>query len=387
MGGGRLSSRTVSSPTSSRLVRLYAEAGQSPWLDNLQRSALRNGDLARSIEGGVRGVTSNPTIFAKAMQDAVYDEQLAAVRAAGSSVEQAYWQLVVEDIVAAADLLAPVHTASGGTDGFVSVEVDPRMAHDSDATVAAARDLWTRIDRPNLLVKVPATAAGISAIRQLIGEGISVNVTLIFALRRYQEVMEAYLQGLETYPGDLSGLSSVASFFVSRVDAEIDKRLAALGSPEAATLAGKAAVANARLAYRAFERTFSGDRWEALAARGATVQRPLWASTSTKNPAYLDVLYVDELVGPNTVNTMPEATLDAFEDHGSLDRRVDGEGVAAAAEALLGRLAGLGIKLDEVTDKLEVDGVASFSASFEEVLDTLARRAPGSGQAGQSPGS
>ncbi len=383
----RLSSTTVSRPTSSRLVRLHAEAGQSPWLDNLQRSALRNGDLARWIGRGVRGVTSNPTIFAKAMQDAVYDEQLSAVRAAGSTVEQAYWQLVIEDIVGAADLLAPVHMSSGGKDGFVSVEVDPRMAHDSAATITAARDLSNRIDRPNLLVKVPATAAGVGAIRQLIGEGISVNVTLIFSLRRYQEVMEAYLQGLETRQGDLSTISSVASFFVSRVDAEIDKRLAVLGTREAETLAGKAAVANARLAYRAFGQTFSGDRWAALAARGATVQRPLWASTSTKNPAYPDTLYVDELVGPDTVNTMPEATLDAFDDHGSLTRRVDADGGVAEADGLLSRLAALGIKLDEVTDKLEADGVASFSASFDEVLATLAGRAPGGGQAGQPTGS
>ncbi|MFN0029306.1 MAG: transaldolase [Acidimicrobiales bacterium] len=369
---------------SSRLVRLHAEAGQSPWLDNLQRSALRDGALALWIQRGVRGVTSNPTIFAKAMQHAVYDEQLAACLTAGSTVEQAYWELVIEDIVGAADLLAPVHQASGGTDGFVSVEVDPRLAHDRDATVAAGKDLWARINRANLLIKVPATVAGVSAIRQLIAEGVSVNVTLIFSLQRYREVMEAYLQGLEAHGGDLSAISSVASFFVSRVDAEIDKRLSVIGSPESATLAGQAAVANARLAYQAFTETFRGERWAALAARGASVQRPLWASTGTKNPAYPDTLYVDQLVGPDTVNTMPEATLEAFEDHGSVDRQVDSAGTVPAAEALLDRLAGLGIKLDEVTDKLEADGVASFSASFDEVLATLAGRAERSAHAGQA---
>lgn len=364
----------------SRLVRLHTEAGQSPWLDNLQRTDLRNGELARWVERGVRGVTSNPTIFAKAMKDAVYDQQLHELLAGGATVEQAYWQLVADDIIGAADLLADTHRRSGGTDGFVSVEVDPRLAHDEAETVRTALALAQRINRPNLLVKVPATMAGVQAVRRLIAAGISVNVTLIFSLERYRDVMEAYLLGLEAHPGDLSGIASVASFFVSRVDAEIDNRLAALRTPQAAALAGKAAVANARMAYAAFERTFSGERWDALVARGAHRQRPLWASTSTKNPAYLDTLYVDELVGPHSVNTMPEATLRSFEDHGSLERRIDSD--LAVGESQLLQLARLGIKLDEVTDKLEADGVASFSASFDEVLATLAERA---GQAGLPP--
>ena len=361
--------------SASPVHRLHSEAGQSPWLDNLQRGWLRDGELARWVQRGVRGVTSNPTIFAKAMQDAVYDEQLHQVLATGATVETAYWELVIADIVGAADVLQPLYQASGGTDGFVSVEVDPRLAHQSGATVAAAGDLARRIERPNLLVKVPATTAGVDAIQRLIAERISVNVTLIFSLARYREVMEAYLGGLEEAAGELSGVASVASFFVSRVDAEVDKRLAAVGTPQAAALAGQAAVANARLAYAAFRETFSGPRWDRLAARGARVQRPLWASTSTKNPSYPDTLYVDSLIGPDTVNTLPEATLVAFEDHGTVARTVDDEAGVLGAHRLAEQLASLGIKMDEVTDQLEADGVASFSSSFEEVLATLAERA------------
>lgn len=364
-----------------RLQRLCSEAGQSPWLDNLQRAWLRGGELQRFVDRGVRGVTSNPTIFAKAMQAAIYDEQLHAVLAAGATIEAAYWELVVDDIVAALDVLRPVYDGSDGADGFVSVEVDPRLAHDTEGTVAAARDLWQRIDRPNLLVKVPATAAGLPAIERLIGEGISVNVTLIFSQQRYTEVREAYLAGLEAAAArqggslaatSLSGIASVASFFVSRVDGEVDKRLDAIGTPEARALRGQAAVANAKTAFSAFRDTFSGARWAALEAHGARVQRPLWASTSTKDPAYPDTLYVDQLIGPDTVNTLPDATLEAFDDHGTIARTIDRD--VESARSVLDRLARLGIKMDEVTDKLETDGVASFIASFDEVLATLTGR-------------
>jgi len=360
----------------SRLQRLHSEGGQSPWLDNLQRGWLRDGELARWVEAGVRGVTSNPTIFAKAMQHAVYDEQLRDVVRAGRSVEEAYWELVIADIVEALAVLRPVHEASGGTDGFVSVEVDPRLAHDTAGTVAAARELRARIDGSNLMVKVPATKAGIPAIATLVGEGVNINATLIFSRQRYSEVMDAYLRGLEAATGDLSAIAGVASFFVSRVDNEVDARLDAIGTKAAARLRGQAAVANAKIAYDAFVATFSGPRWAALVARGAQVQRPLWASTSTKNPAYPDTLYVDELVGPHTVNTMPEATLSAFEHHGTVGRTVDAD-LAGAYDAL-DLLARLGIDLDAVTDKLEAEGVASFIASFDEVLATLATRVAGS---------
>jgi len=365
--------RTSVLPMTTRLHRLYDEEGQSPWLDNLQRGWLRDGELARWVAAGVRGVTSNPTIFAKAMQHAVYDEQLHAVLGAGASIEEAYWELVVADIVDALAVLRPVYDASGGADGFVSVEVDPRLAHDADGTVEAARALHRRIDRPNLLVKVPASVAGVAAIERLIAEGISVNATLIFSLQRYREVMEAYLRGLEAASGDLSTIAGVASFFVSRVDAEVDARLTALGGTGAAGLHGQAAVANARVAYEAFRSVFDGPRWAALEARGARLQRPLWASTSTKNPAYPDTLYVDGLIGPDTVNTMPEATLTAFEDHGAVARSVDAE--PWRAHDVLERLAGLGVVMDEVTDKLEREGIASFIGSFDEVLATLAGRA------------
>lgn len=356
-----------------RLHRLYSEGGQSPWLDNLQRGWLRDGELARWVQRGARGVTSNPTIFAKAMQHAVYDEQLHAVLAGGASIEEAYWELVVQDIVDALGVLRPVYDDAEGADGFVSVEVDPRLAHDTEGTIAAALDLHRRIDRPNLLVKVPATVAGVSAIERLVAAGLSINVTLIFSQQRYAEVMEAYLRGLEAAEGDLSAIAGVASFFVSRVDAEVDARLDALGTATAAELKGKAAVANAQVAYEAFVTTFSGPRWAALAERGARLQRPLWASTSTKNPSYPDTLYIDELIGPDTVNTMPEATFVAFEDHGLVSRTVDAH--LAGAHDVLDRLARLGIEMDEVTTKLETDGVASFISSFDEVLATLAGRA------------
>ena len=310
----------------SKLHDLHDTQGQSPWLDNMRRGWITGGELARWVERGVRGITSNPTIFQKAISGGKdYDDQFGELIAGGSSIDDAYWSLVTADIEDALRILRPVHDASGGVDGYVSVEVAPDLARDRDGTVASARELHARIDEPNLFVKVPATAEGVEAIRTLIGEGHSINVTLIFGLDRYEEVMEAYIAGLEAYDGDLSTITSVASFFVSRVDTEVDQRLEAIGTDTALALRGKAAVAQAQVAYSRFLATFSGPRWQALAERGAKVQRPLWASTSTKNPAYVDTLYVDMLIGPDTVNTMPEDTLDAFEDHGTLARTVDAD--------------------------------------------------------------
>ena len=356
------------------LHALHRDHGQSPWLDNLRRGWITSGELHRWVDRGIRGITSNPTIFQRAMQSGDdYDGDLAELVASGATIEDAYWSLVTHDIVAALDVLAPLHADSDGHDGYVSVELAPELAHDTGASVAAANELADRIDRPNLLVKIPATAEGVPAVRQLVADGRSVNVTLIFSLDRYREVVEAYLGGLERCDGDLSGVAGVASFFVSRVDTEIDRRLEAIGTERALALRGRAAVAQARLAYAIFEAAFSGDRWQALAARGARPQRPLWASTSTKNPDYPDTLYVDSLIGPNTVNTMPEATLEAFDDHGTLARTVD-DGTEAAAR-LLDDLAEVGIDVDDATATLEDEGVAAFAKSFDELLGTLSDRA------------
>jgi transaldolase len=358
----------------SRLSDLYAHHGQSPWLDNMRRDWIRNGEMQRWIEGGVRGMTSNPTIFQKAIAGGeVYDEQFTRLVADGTSVLDAYWEMVVDDIRHALALLRPVHDGSDGLDGYVSVEVSPLLARDTGGTLEAARHLNTLIDEPNLYVKIPGTAEGLPAIRQMIAEGRSVNVTLLFSVERYREVMEAYIAGLEANEGDLSKVSSVASFFVSRVDAETDARLEAVGTDEALALRGRAAVANAQVAYEAFLDTFTGPRWDALAARGARVQRPLWASTSTKNPEYPDTLYVDTLIGPDTVNTMPESTLADFDDHGTLARTVDAD--LQAAHDVLDALAAVGVSLDDVTATLEDKGVASFSASFDDLLASLEEKA------------
>lgn len=359
-----------------RLHDLHAEHGQSPWLDNLRRGWMTTGELQAWIDRGVRGLTSNPSIFAKAMIDTDdYDAELSTLIHAGTGIEDAYWQLVVGDIGQALTLLRPVHDASGGEDGFVSVEVSPTLAHDEAATIDAARELDRRIDAPNVYIKVPATVEGVAAIETLIGEGRSINVTLIFSLSRYAAVMEAYLSGLEARPADadLSTVSSVASFFISRVDVEVDRRLDSIGSEDALALRGKAAIAQAQLAYDAFGQTFSGARWDALAARGARVQRPLWASTSTKNPSYPYTLYVDTLIGPNTVNTLPDATLVAFDDHGVVARTIDAD--VAGAHAVIEGLLSLGIDLEEVATQLEAEGVTAFAKSFDEVLETLETRA------------
>ncbi|WP_208028615.1 transaldolase [Rhabdothermincola sediminis] len=359
---------------STRLQQLHDEQGQSPWLDNLKRGWITSGELERWVERGVRGITSNPSIFQKAIESSdAYDVQYRELIESGASVESSYWDLVTDDIRRALAILRPVYDASDGVDGFVSVEVDPGLARDTAATIEAARHLHTTIAQPNLYVKIPGTAEGLPAIRQMIAEGRNINVTLLFSVDRYAEVIEAYLSGLEACDGDLSRVSSVASFFVSRVDTETDRRLEAIGSPEALALRGKVAVANAKLAYERFVAAFSGPRWEALAARGARPQRPLWASTSTKNPAYSDVLYVDELIGPGTVNTMPDQTLEAFLDHGTVRRTIDED--LAGAHATMATLAEVGVDLADVARTLEDEGVAAFSKSFEELIATLEGKA------------
>lgn len=355
---------------------LYREQGQSPWLDNLKREWLQSGEIARWVERGVRGITSNPSIFQKAIASGDgYTHQLAELTAAGSSVEDSYWALVVQDIEDALELLRPVHEESAGGDGFVSVEVSPALARDTEGTMTQARELWDRIARPNLLVKIPATVEGLPAIRRMIAEGRSINVTLIFSLERYTQVMEAYLAGLEDAVDagveDLSTISSVASFFISRVDTEVDRRLDSVGTPEALALRGRAAVAQGQLAYAAFGETFAGPRWEALAARGARVQRPLWASTSTKNPDLPDTLYVDTLIGPDSVNTLPDATLEAFDDHGTVARTVDAD--PDAARRTWAELGGI-VDLADVAAVLEAEGVTAFEKSFDELLGVLETR-------------
>ena len=350
------------------------EAGQSPWLDNLRRDWLTGGELARWVDDGIRGLTSNPSIFANAIAaGTAYDEQFADLIGGGSSVLDAYWDLVAHDIEGALALLRPGYDASDGVDGFVSVEVAPDLARDAAGTVDMARALHQRLDAPNLYVKIPGTAEGLEPIRTMIAEGRSINVTLIFSLERYAGVMEAYLAGLEAAEGDLSRISSVASFFISRVDTEVDRRLDEIGTPEALALKGKTAVAQGQVAYQRFLETFRGARWDALAARGAKVQRPLWASTSTKDPAYPDTLYVDELVGPHTVNTMPEATIEAFLDHGTVSRTVDAD--PAEAQGVLDQVTAVGVDLDDVAEVLEEQGVAAFAKAFDELIDALRGKA------------
>lgn len=356
------------------LIELHTTGGQSPWLDNLRRDWLHDGTLAAWIERGVRGVTSNPSIFKAAIEGAaVYDQQFRELIADGASVVDAYWELVITDISEALELFAPVHEQSGGVDGYVSVEVAPDLARDTEGTIASTRDLHDRIDRSNLFVKIPGTAEGVPAIRTAISEGIDVNVTLLFSLSRYEEVIEAHLSGLEAADGPIDGISSVASFFVSRVDAAVDAELDAIGSPEALALRGEVAIANARLAYQLFRERYSGERWEALAARGARVQRPLWASTSTKNPSYPETLYVDTLIGPDTINTMPEGTLEAFERGGRIDRTIDVD--VDEARQILDQLADLGVDLDQITDRLEHDGVIAFQTAFDALIGSLGQKA------------
>jgi transaldolase len=364
---------------SNTLKRLSLEHGQSPWLDNLQRGYLTSGALVALVERGVRGLTSNPTIFQKAIQgSADYDDQFRSEILKGSTAREAYWELVLQDIHGALDVFSDLYAQSSGTDGFVSVEVDPSLAHDTSGTLSAARLLHERISRPNVMIKIPATQQGLPAIREMIAEGRNVNVTLIFSLSRYQDVMDAYIEGLEQRMASgspVSNIASVASFFISRVDNEIDKRLDQLGTPSALALRGTAAVNQARLAYAAFQKTFSGPRWDALAKAGASVQRPLWASTSTKNPTYPDTIYVDQLIGPDTVNTLPDATLEAFANHGTVGRTIDlNVGVSKRQWAELAMNA---IDVDEVAAQLEAEGVASFIKSFDELIGVLEEKAVG----------
>jgi transaldolase len=360
-----------------KLQRLYAEHGQSPWLDNLSRGYLRDGGLANLVADGIRGVTANPTIFAKAIDGSTdYDEQFASLTAAGCSGSDAFWEVAITDITAALAVLRPVFDASGETDGFVSIEVAPDLAYDTWGTIVAARQLHERINQPNLLVKIPATPQGVPAIEAMVAEGRSINITLIFSLTRYAEVIDAYLTGLETFVskgGDPSTIHSVASFFVSRVDIEVDRQLETIGTPEALELRGRAAIAQAKLAYQLFRERFSGERWDRLGALGAHPQRPLWASTSTKNPGYPDTMYVDGLIGPDTINTLPESTIAAFEDHGTLTRTIDVD-IHEAGE-LMQRLDAAGIDMDSVGVTLEDSGVAAFSDSFQMMLGRLDAKA------------
>jgi transaldolase len=339
------------------------------------RSYLLTGHLQKLADDGIRGVTSNPTIFQKAIAgSADYDDAFRELTKQ-KTVEDAYWDLVVDDVTKACGVLRPLYDQSGGGDGFVSLEVAPSLARDTAGTIASARDLHQRLSLPNLMVKIPATGEGVPAIEQMISEGRNINVTLIFSLDRYDDVIEAYLSGLETWVaggGDPAQVHSVASFFVSRVDTEVDRRLEKLGEKGQA-LRGQAAVAQAKLAYQHFEKAFSGDRWATLRAQGAHRQRPLWASTSTKNPAYPDLMYVDQLIGPHTVNTMPDATVANFLDHGTVARTID-QGVDEA-QAHLDALGEVGVDMCEVAQLLEDEGVASFSKSFDELLQALADKA------------
>ncbi|WP_414937692.1 transaldolase [Amycolatopsis sp. cmx-11-51] len=352
-----------------------SEAGVSIWLDDLSRERLNTGNLAGLIrDKHVVGVTTNPTIFANAMSKGeAYDEQTKELAARGADVEAAIRELTTTDVRNAADLFRDVYTATNGVDGRVSIEVDPRLAKDSDKTLAEAQDLWKTVDRPNVLIKIPATEEGLPAITKTLAEGISVNVTLIFSVERYRAVIEAYFAGLEQAKAnghDLKGIHSVASFFVSRVDTEIDKRLEGIGTDEAKALRGEAALANARLAYAAFEELSASDRWKALAEAGANAQRPLWASTGVKDPEYSDTRYVDQLVVKDTVNTMPEKTLDAAADHADVTGdTVTGKG--ADAQAVFDKLSAVGIDITDVFLTLENEGVEKFEKSWVELLETV----------------
>jgi transaldolase len=360
-------------------LRKLSEAGVSIWLDDLSRERIESGNLADLVKNSqVVGVTTNPSIFAAALSDGErYDAQVRQLAAEGADVDRTVFSLTTTDVRDACDVLKPVFEATNGVDGRVSIEVAPDLAHDAEATLASARELWKEVDRHNLFIKIPATSEGSGAISETLGDGISVNVTLIFGLDRYQDVMEAYVTGLEKARDnghDLSTIHSVASFFVSRVDTEIDNRLNKTGA--SADLLGRAGVANARLAYEAYEKFFSGERWESLAAAGANRQRPLWASTGVKNPDYRDTMYVDDLVVENTVNTMPEKTLDAVRDHSE----ITGDQVRPnyeEARATMKALADAGIDYDDVIKTLEEEGVDKFVKSWNDLLETVSQNLEG----------
>jgi transaldolase len=363
-------------------LQQLTDMGVSVWLDDINRDRLVTGNLAALMrDQHVRGVTSNPTIFAHALSSGSrYDKQVADLALRGVSLDEASRAITTYDIRWAADVLRPAYDETDGVDGRVSIEVDPRLAKDTAKTVAEARALWWLVDRPNMFIKIPATVEGLPAITQCLAEGISINVTLIFSLQRYEQVIDAFMAGLEqASDADVKQLASVASFFVSRVDTEVDSRLDKIGTPEAHELRGKAAIANARLAYELFEQKLGTPRWAALAARGARLQRPLWASTSTKDPAYPDTMYVTELAAPNTVNTMPEATIMATADHAVLHGNAI-DGTYEQARKVIADLEELGVSYDDVVQVLEDEGVQKFAASWAQMLDTIGTEMQRSGQ-------
>ena len=361
----------MSSAQAKPLQRLSA-LGQSVWIDSLSREWNRGGHLQGLIDGdSVVGATSNPSIFQKSMSSGdAYDEQFGELIAQGKSVEECFWEMAKQDIREACDLFAPVFDSSSNRDGYVSLEVDPRLAYDTLESYREAISLHEDVDRPNLMVKIPATKPGLGAIEDVLSKGHSINITLIFSLQRYAEVAESYVRAMERLVaegGDPRKVASVASFFVSRIDTEADRRLEEVGAPD--DLKGKLAVANAKLAYQHYKQVFSGPRWEFLASKGATPQRVLWASTSTKNPAYSDVLYVEDLIGPDTVNTMPEETIEAYQDHGDPESRLEQD--LDGARRVFDRLAEVGVDYDDVTDTLEREGVEKFSDSFDQLMASL----------------
>jgi len=354
------------------LQRLHAEQDQSPWIDFIDRELLTSGKLEQLVADGIRGLTSNPTIFAKAVATGQYDELIRREMEAGDDAQRIYEEIAVADVGAAADVLRRVYDACDGADGFASIEVEPALANDSDATLARARELWARLDRPNVFIKIPATEAGVPAIEAAISEGINVNVTLMFSVEVYERVARAYIAGLRTRHARgeaIDRVASVASFFVSRVDTKVDPELTAIGTPMALEARGRAAIANAKLAYESFGRIFGGDEFADLRAAGARVQRCLWASTSTKNPDYRDVLYVEELIGPLTVDTMPLETITAFVDHGNIGRTLDND-VEGARQAIR-MVEAEGISMERVTGELISEGVASFAKSFDDLIGTI----------------
>lgn len=355
-------------------IKQLVNEGQSIWQDDISRQLIEDGSLKAAIEEtGIRGVTSNPTIFQKAIAGSdTYDAEIKALLAEGRDAAEVFQTVAVKDIQDTCDLFRPLYDESNRGDGYVSIEVLPSLARDTEGTLENARTLWQAVNRPNLMVKVPGTAEGVPAIRQLLTEGININITLLFSLNNYETVAKAYIEALQTRAelGEaVDHIASVASFFVSRVDTAADKQLDEIGTHEARALRGKAAIANAVLAYEKFEELFSGEAWDALAAKGAMVQRPLWASTGVKNPEYPDTLYVDTLIGPHTVNTAPLATIKAFLDHGTVKRTVDAD--YAAAHKVMDDLAAVGVDIDAITAQLEEEGIASFMTSYDDLLASV----------------
>jgi len=360
-----------------KLTDLFLYQNQSPWLDNLKRSWIDNGELNKWLLRGVRGVTSNPSIFAKAMMESNdYDIELNNCLERGLDIKEAYWELVITDIKAAAKILEPLYISSDNLDGYISVEVSPELASNEAGTIESARTLANRISRENLYIKIPATIEGVSAIQQLTSEERSLNVTLIFTLSRYEQVVDAYINGLKECKGNISSISSVASFFISRIDAVVDKQLNEIGTPQATELLGKAAIAQGRLAYKLFKEKFSSEEWQELEKKGAAKQRVLWASMSPKNPEFEDTYYVDALIGPDTVSTLPEVTLEAVDAKGTVSRTLDAD--LEEAQQTIDNLLGLGIDLEKIGKQLEIDGIKAFAESFDQVLEALKVKAESS---------